>query len=127
MGLDQYAFSIGTTTPLAKVDMDLSEEGCPDRQDLHYWRKHPNLQGWMERLYREQGGTKENFNCVGVSLSREDLDRLEVDIKTGQLPATSGFFFGSSDGSETESDLAFVTKARQALDDGRAVVYYSWW
>ena len=34
---------------------------------------------------------------------------------------------GVSDGSETENDLAFIAKARDALADGLTVFYSSWW
>jgi hypothetical protein len=32
--------------------------------ELHYWRKHPNLHGWMEQHYREKGDSAKSFNCV---------------------------------------------------------------
>src|SRR5262249_49598843 len=95
--------------------------------ELHYWRKHPNLHGWMEKLYVEKGGSAEIFDCVNVQLEKADLDRLEADIKAGCLPCTNGFFFGESNGSEISDDLAFIGKAREALSAGLAVFYSSWW
>ena len=59
--------------------------------------------------------------------SNADLDDLEVDIKDGNLPDTSGFFFGNSDGEEVDDDLEFVKKARQAIKEGKTVYYTSWW
>jgi ABC-type sugar transport system ATPase subunit len=59
--------------------------------EIHYWRKHPNLHGWMEKLYFEKGGSAEVFDCVAVVLTREDLDRLEADVKARRLPHTTGF------------------------------------
>ena len=120
MGLDMYAM---TTMQKPDKPVDFKAE---DAGDLHYWRKHPNLHGWMEELYREKGGT-EQFNCVPVQITAEDLDRLEADIISGDLPDTTGFFFGNSDGSETEDDLAFITAAREALAEGYTVYYDSWW
>lgn len=67
------------------------------------------------------------FNCVPVELTLDDLARLEADIIAGNLPSTSGFFFGESDGSETDDDLAFIAKAREAIGQGKAVFYDSWW
>jgi hypothetical protein len=96
-------------------------------QDLAYWRKHPNLHGWMEELYRRKGGEAEVFNCAPVELTLEDLFILEADIKYGKLPKTRGFFFGESDGSEQEEDLEFVRAARQAIEEGDRVFYDSWW
>lgn len=121
MGLDMYAYTTDRT-PAQPVDFK-----ADDAQELHYWRKHPNLHGWMERRYREKGGTDPDFNCVNLQLTAEDLDALEADIAARALPPTSGFFFGESDGSEINDDLAFVAKARAALASGLAVFYSSWW
>jgi len=94
---------------------------------IHYWRKHPNLHGWMERLYREKGGSEDSFNCVNLQLTAEDISSLEADIKAKALPATCGFFFGESDGSEADDDLQFVADAREAFAAGLTVFYTSWW
>ncbi|MCA1494777.1 phosphoglycerate kinase [Ensifer sp. NBAIM29] len=122
MGLDMYACTL-REPPAAPVDFEVEEATTP----LHYWRKHPNLHGWMERLYREKGGKDANFNCLNLQLTAEDLDRLETAIRDRTLPHTEGFFFGVSDGSEVDDDLAFVAKARDALAAGLAVFYVSWW
>ena len=92
MGLDMYAFT--TESEIPTVDFDAPE----DRSELHYWRKHPDLHGWMKTIYRGKGGSDESFNCVPVRLDKADLDRLERDIKACALPPTQGFFFGQSDG-----------------------------
>ena len=120
MGLDMYAL---TTTEQPDTDFGFKVE---EPQALHYWRKHPNMHGWMEALYRERGG-EEMFNCVTLKLTAADLDRLEVDLRNAGLPPTQGFFFGDSDGSETEDDLAFIAKARMAIAEGKTVFYDSWW
>jgi len=121
MGLDMYACTT-STKPASPVDFRADES---DR--FHYWRKHPNLHGWMEALYREKGGEARHFNCVAVALDAGDLDRLEADITGGRLPETQGFFFGISDGAEREDDLALIAKARQHLAAGMTVFYSSWW
>jgi hypothetical protein len=121
MGLDMFAY---TTAEEIASGVDFEVERATQ---LHYWRKHPNLHGWMEKLYREKGGSAESFNCVGVQLLEEDLDRLEADIEADRLPHTKGFFFGASDGSEREDDLEFIHKARDALLLNMTVFYSSWW
>lgn len=121
MGLDMYAM-VTSQTPGQPVDF--KTDGA---SELHYWRKHPNLHGWMERLYRAKGGTEPSFNCVPVVLTLEDLACLEADLKAEKLPHTQGFFFGATDGTELEDDLAFIAKARQALAEGNTVFYNSWW
>ena len=121
MGLDMYAFT-RRQQPASPVDFEPGEV-----EELHYWRKHPNLHGWMEQLYRDKGGNKDSFNCVNVLLAAEDLDRLEADIRRNALPPTSGFFFGASDGTEIDDDLRFIANAREAMAAGLAVFYTSWW
>lgn len=121
MGLDMYAITLNRT-PETSVDF-----AAEDAAHIHYWRKHPNLHGWMERLYRQKGGASPEFNCVTLLLTREDLDALEEVIRSGSLPPTSGFFFGASDGSEREDDLSFIAKAREAQAAGLSVAYSSWW
>ena len=59
MGLDQYASA-------RKGEPTTDDEGYTyyeDSMELAYWRKHPNLQGWMQDLYHEKGGEDE-FNCL---------------------------------------------------------------
>ncbi len=120
MGLDMYAYKTLDTID-SPVDFSVATA-----LELHYWRKHANLHGWMQSLYYEKGGQHE-FNCVPVVLTTEDLLRLEQDVLGGELPVTGGFFFGESDGSETADDLAFIAAARLAIAQGYAVYYDSWW
>lgn len=123
MGLDQFAFAI---------------DNNGEKEELAYWRKHPNLQGWMENLWESKGkpGLPEDhtsdmmgdFNCVPVELNKDDLDDLEDAIRGSGLPSTTGFFSGSdSDDYYKENDLEFIKKAREALDAGLVVEYNSWW
>ncbi|MGO9547341.1 MAG: phosphoglycerate kinase [Rhodomicrobium sp.] len=121
MGLDMYA---RTTKRRLKSAVDFATKETD--QELHYWRKHPNLHGWMENLYRRKGGAQE-FNCTTVQLTPNDIDLLEVVIGENKLPQTCRFFFGESDGSEREDDLAFLAKARAAFEQGLCVYYTSWW
>ena len=121
MGLDMYA---GVTDQ----DIPAVDFGEPKSwSELYYWRKHPNLHGWMEQLYRSKGGEAEQFNCVAVRIDPCDLDALELAINDNRLPQTHGFFFGQSDGSEKADDLAFIHKARDALARGKRILYWSWW
>jgi hypothetical protein len=121
MGLDMYAFTTNDAIPAA----DFTQ---PDNSDeIFYWRKHPNLHGWMEQLYRSKGGSEGEFNCVCVRLDQSDLAALEYAVNENELPQTQGFFFGLSDGSEKSHDLDFIHKARDALASGKAVFYTSWW
>ena len=123
MGLDQYATA---RRGEAKTD----DEGFTyyeDSIELSYWRKHPNLQGWMEELYHEKGGSQE-FNCVDLQLTLGDLDALEESLDEEALPETAGFFFGSNaDDHYAEQDREFIREARAAIKQGYTVIYNSWW
>ena len=123
MGLDQYA---NARRGEAKTD-DEGYTYYEDSMELAYWRKHPNLQGWMQDLYYEKGG-EEEFNCVDLELTLEDLDALEESLDEEALPETAGFFFGT-DSSDyyAEADREFIREARAAIKQGYTVVYSSWW
>ena len=58
--------------------------------ELAYWRKHPNLQGWMESLWHVKGNDGE-FNCEDLELTLDDLDNLEKTLDNEALPETAGF------------------------------------
>lgn len=128
MGLDMYAYKVPKGVITESTDFRVAEN-TESHDEIHYWRKHPNLHGWMEKLYLEKGGKEETFNCVNVQLTEEDLDRLEADIKKKVLPETQGFFFGKSEGSKEErlDDLEFINQAREAIAEGNDVYYTSWW
>ena len=127
MGLDMYAY----TAAKANSDWNTGEQ-----RELAYWRKPPNLHGWMEQLWEAKGrpGVIDSsyqdvmFNGVEVELTWDDLDQLEEDITNGRLPHTTGFFFGSnSDDYYQSQDLEFVRKARAELFTGLKVFYNSSW
>ena len=127
MGLDMFAYK-AKFKPSKEVDFndEIPEEGV---EDLAYWRKHPDLHGHMKSLYYQKGGDSEQFNCVPVQLTREDLDQLAATIIDEELPETSGFFFGQSSGDKEEAnrDLQFCKDAIQAIEEGYTVWYDSWW
>jgi hypothetical protein len=123
MGLDMYAY---VTKAKLNKEVDFSETNLKG-EELHYWRKHPNLHGWMQELYDHKGGKSDSFNGDCVVLTESDLNDLETDIKNGNLPDTSGFFFGNTQGDETDDDLQFIKEAREAIANGKTVYYTSWW
>jgi len=129
MGLDMYCYAVPGTLVENKGDTDLVFAEGTNKEEIFYWRKHHDLHGWMENLYREKGGAAESFNCVNVRLEEEDLDRLKDDIVNRRLPNTTGFFFGNNppDDEMQAEDLGFIVLAREAIKKGMAVFYDSWW
>jgi len=141
MGLDQYAYIAARENQrkdywagvVPRKDYQAGElhyenPGVPEPVEIAYWRKHPNLQGWMEQLFFDKGGKCDTFNGVEVELTWADIDRLEQDVRAGRLPPTQGFFFGSnSDEHYREADLEFCRRAKAELFMGLKVFYNSSW
>lgn len=123
MGLDMYAYV---------ANKEQNHDSDSESQEIAYWRKHPNLHGWMEKLWRSKNDLGDlndpMFNGVELELTFDDIMQLEEDIKNGNLPSTSGFFFGdNSDAYYKEQDLEFVYEAKSRLFLGQRVFYNSSW
>jgi hypothetical protein len=140
MGLDMYAHAYRFAAPSMLEDfprfgsgeiaaertnctIDGPKEGA---SEFAYWRKHANLQGWMENLARELGFDEESFNCVWLRLTPQDLDRLEADMEKG-LETATGFFWGESTPEKDAYTLQFIKSARYAMKKGVTIFYDSWW
>jgi hypothetical protein len=147
VGLDQYAYVAARAgqreewwdgAELDPTTRDYVNPKVTKPRELAYWRKHPNLQGWMESRWKkkmhdsnqeipesEWGST---FNGIELELEAADLDELELAVKKRRLPQTSGFFFGDdSDQRYYEHDLEFIKNARAELFMGLKVFYNSSW
>jgi hypothetical protein len=108
MGLDQYAFA------------RKGEENI----EISYWRKHANLQGWMEALFAKRGGEGQ-FNCIDLRLFEEDLTNLEREHDN--LETATGFFWGVSQLEDIEATKEFIAQAKELIAQGYEIVYTSWW
>lgn len=136
MGLDMYAYVAAKAGQQdefyegAEYNEDTGQMVNPNvnrPRQIAYWRKHPNLHGWMDRLWRERGG-EGDFNGDEFELTAEDLDELEYAVQNNRLPPTSGFFFGEgADDYYRESDLKFIQEARAEMFLGLKVFYNSSW
>jgi len=122
MGLDQYAFAKKEGQTVVKIA---------------YWRKHPNLQGWMECLWRRRynkgmffsdtlmAHPKGNFNGEELVLTEEDI--LQLYDEAEQLPVTTGFFFSQSRVEDVVSTEEFCIEALDYISRGYQIVYDSSW
>ena len=123
MGLDQYLYA----TSKVELTVDGSLEPAGEVDLIGEWRKHPNLHGWMHKKYLEKGGLHEDFNLTNLYLDLDDLAELEKDILNDNLPETTGFFFGYSNGTEKDRDLEIIEQAKEELKNNRVVYYKAWW
>jgi hypothetical protein len=139
MGLDQYATARKGEPRTVKSEYTYTDQDGVEKEgfeeylewddtiELATWRKHPNLQGWMQELWYEKGGDGE-FNCVDLELTLDDLNALEATLDEEELPETVGFFFGgNADDHYAEADREFIVQARAAIKKGYKVFYSSWW
>jgi hypothetical protein len=95
--------------------------------DLGYWRKHPNLHGFIVENFAHG-----DDNCQPIDLEADDLARIVEAVKADDLPHTTGFFFGTSDGSEKATDLEIFQNAIAWLNDEadaecRSISYRASW
>ena len=76
--------------------------------ELGYWRKHPNLHGYIVRAFAD--GRDE---CQEIFLEEDYLTDIIRAIQEGELPRTEGCFFGKSEGTkeEAERDMTILEKA----------------
>ena len=139
MGLDMYAYSANKAGAQNEywdngdmVDGEFKST-CTKPKELMYWRKHPNLHGWMENIWERKGrpgaeSAADTFNGIELELTWEDLMELEYDIAHKALPSTSGFFFGDdSDAYYKKQDQEFIKQAKADLFLGLKVYYNSSW
>lgn len=119
MGLDMFLF---TRRP-----------GSEDRTEVAYWRKHPDLHGFIERTFYKG---RDEFNCVEQPLTEADIDQIQDAVRARVLPNTSGFFFGRSyfpeDNAQErqrqdDEDIEKLEKAKDAIRRGDEVFYYAWY
>jgi hypothetical protein len=110
MGLDQY---------LNKVVVKKQTE------EVKYWRKNNQLQGWFEKNFDQQ-------NCVPTALNKHNikiLDKLLAELKEASLPVTSGFFYGNEkmDKKDYENLIEIFTKVHKDIIDNDAEYEYDCW
>jgi hypothetical protein len=147
MGLDMYAYAAANEKQYDEYwedgvwenDQYVSKTTKP--KELAYWRKHPNLHGWFEQEWRSNHYSAQpvdasepvdpdtdQFNGIQLEITWDMLERLEYDVKNGELPETSGFFFGNgADDVYYKQDLEFIKNARAELFLGLRVFYNSSW
>jgi hypothetical protein len=108
MGLDQYLDG-------RKVfcGEKVEEDGFPVKGkvlELGYWRKHPNLHGFIVQAFAEG-----EDNCQEIPLSAQDIRNIISALNSDSLPETTGFFFGTSDSSLAQREHDMITFGKALL------------
>lgn len=122
MGLDQYAH-IHVDAKIKTAEQDF------------YWRKHSRLQDFMEELWvAKTGRPAVELNCEDMELTLADLNKLEGAWHNGyeENVCEGGFFYGHQFQEDScqvykDEDYKFIHAARQAIADGKTVIYSCWW
>ncbi len=131
MGLDSYLYSYKGKNR-KEVDFKHNRDS---EQEIHYWRKNPNLEQFMSDLYFSKGGKGiksfgniDSFNCCKVELKEQDITNLQELIISDNLPQGGGFFHGNnSDEHYKEETLEAFKNAMNAIESGDRIYYTSWW
>ena len=86
MGLDMYAYVAARAGQQREyyegavwddTSGDIANAKVTKPREIAYWRKHPNLHGWMEQLAEQKKLSYNSFNGIEMELTAEDLDELE--------------------------------------------------
>jgi len=139
MGLDMYLEGRKYRwTDWKNPENDPKEDGFRIKEkilELGYWRKHPNLHGYIVEHFAD--GKDE---CQEINITEENIQELIDAVKNRLLPETTGFFFGKSAQNDLEikeemkTDLKILNDALQWLVDEknisceiRSIVYQASW
>lgn len=135
MGLDQYAYAVTPeVAPLALItERELTDDETQKLEQgkvwITQWRKHADLNKWMEDLYISKGGT-DQFNCVPLIITRDDLLNLRMHLQENgneYAERGQGFFWGETRHEDILQDHNFIDRALALIDEGMEVIYYCWW
>lgn len=109
MGLDMYL---------------IGKSNGRDDEDLGYWRKHPNLHGYIVQTFAD--GVDE---CQPIPLTLEQVQQTLAVTIADDLPQTTGFFFGASNEDDRLKTIEILVAAMRwaRAKPGRSIVYQASW
>ncbi len=95
--------------------------------DLGYWRKHPNLHGYIVKTFADG-----DDQCQRIPLDDKQLLQILEAVKADTLPHTEGFFFGVSNSSDKGDSITQLEAAIKWLNTEeprvmRSVYYQASW
>ena len=101
------------------LDMFLYADKNGSEEEVGYWRKHPNLHGFIVNNFA--GGVDE---CQRIDLSLDDMTDIVEAVKNDDLPITTGFFFGYSDPDRDIETLEIFRKAIELANKNPDYKFY---
>ena len=131
MGLDMYLEGEKYVMPDFRNPQNIPrEDGFEVRSRtlrLGYWRKHPNLHGYIVETFAD--GID---NCQPIDLDADAIEKIIDAVARDGLPQTEGFFFGATDGTEKDEDLRIFHTALDWLraepdTEFRSILYQASW
>lgn len=138
MGLDMYLYKTNKkfNTQKELEDFYKKNHGEPDDlEEVGYWRKHPDLHGIMETMFKERTYHHKNdtFNCLPLLLSKDDLTDLverseKFYLNQEKTDPVVGFFFGATMHDDWLDSVNIFKKALEDTDfETESIIYDSWW
>jgi len=156
MGLDQYAHLRNRKIDWKKYYSDDEKESQEEQRDVFVWRKHARLQTFMNKKFEEQNQeqlkkrTREmiedkDFNPFDMShlgmnghdevyITEDVVKDLEEEIKNDFSSSFTpdGFFWGQQFQEQSvkeykSQDLKFLKFCKEAIKNGKTVVYTCSW
>jgi len=102
----------------SRMGLDQSVYNKATNEEVAYWRKNNQLQGWFEKNYGIE-------NCEPLYLTIPMIDKLLEDIDEG-LEMTEGFFYGTYllDAEETAALKTTFRSIQSALRGDPTSKYY---
>lgn len=115
MGLDMHFKSVSN---------GISEEIC-------YFRKHADLNGFLQELWLEKHPDKspDDFNCTDFRITKEILNKLKKFVNTpdNSRKTYCGFFWGQSDSDKWERTRELLEEIERRIKNRERIIYYAWW
>lgn len=126
MGLDMYMFAAENQKAYDRIRWHDAHEANESYFNSHvcYWRKHPDLHGYIIQTFGK--GIDE---CQCIPLTSSDIENIISAVKGGNLPQTTGFFFGQSRGPDDQNTIQQFEKVLNFLRENKeGIVWYeaSW-
>ena len=127
MGLDSMFRSVPADFIRDQPTVDMSLENVPCVETIKEWRKFGELHNWFHNRYKFLGGKTDDFNCAYLRVFEHDVEMLLQDMKSGNMPGHSGFFFGDNDPWKRESAIEYFEQFLKEADWKRFGYLYSAW